>query len=253
MKVISYEIPVHRWVRQPMPWRLSGAGWSQGHPSRTPWRTCGRSSVSCSWSRSPTVSGGGGPWNDLSVRGTRQLLGNFRVVHFGWLVINPHTHTHAHFQSSSAAKAKFRTIFEKFLRILKKFGILWKRLKTVFEEFLWFLKLFNLQKCSKTMEICEHDRNCSATFAGVERIGTIFENFRKVFGNVRKTLSQYTYFGNGSNSFWGDGLQILRKVFGNLWKCSEITIIGKFADVIGIVRNCSQELKSILHVTCAIQ
>ena len=72
----------------------------------------------------------------------------------------------------------------------------------------------------------------------------VFKNFRKVFGSVRESSG---FFGKLRKRFKSNFQMFLRffKIFG---KSSEIfgsaEIFGKFLDVIGNVRNGSQELKS---------
>ena len=117
-----------------------------------------------------------------------------------------------------------------------------KRLKPVFEELKRFMKLLeNFGNSSKVFSRCFYD----------------FFNFRKIFGNVRKCSEMF-----GSIRKSSEILANLRKrfksnfqmflsflkfseIFGNLRKCSEIfgNHRKQFPDVIGNVRNGSQELK----------
>ena len=67
----------------------------------------------------------------------------------------------------------------------------------------------------------------------------------KIFGSVWKSLEIFDKLRKRFKVFFRSFYYFysLWKIFGNLRKCSKI--IGKFADVIGTVRNGSQELKSI--------
>ena len=101
-----------------------------------------------------------------------------------------------------------------------------KRFKPVFEELKRFIELLeNFGNSSKVIFRCSYD----------------FQNFRKIFGSVRKFSEN---FGNGSKVIFRCFYDFFnfRKIFGNLWKSLES--IGKFPDVIGNVRNGSQEFKS---------
>ena len=71
------------------------------------------------------------------------------------------------------------------------------------------------------------------------------ENLRKSSENLRKSSENLGKLQKRFKSNSSDVVMIFkncRKIFGNLRKCSEI--LGEFPDVIGNVRNGSQELKS---------
>ena len=113
--------------------------------------------------------------------------------------------------------------FGKTSEISANFRKLRKRFKPVFEELKRFIKLLeNFGKSSKVFSRCFYD-------------------FLKFSENLRKFSE---IFRNGSKLIFRCFYDFLnfRKIFGNLRKSSKI--FGKFPDVIGNVRNGSQELKS---------
>ena len=107
----------------------------------------------------------------------------------------------------------FRKIFGNLRNCSEIFGKFRERFKSNFQIFLWFFKIVG-----KSLEI----------FGSVRKPSEIFEKLRKRF---KSNFLMFLIF-----------LKIFGKIFGNLRKCSKI--IGKFPDVIGNVRNGSQELKS---------
>ena len=123
--------------------------------------------------------------------------------------------------------------FGKSSEISANFRKLRKRFKPVFEEHKRFMKLLeNFGNSSKVFSRCFYD------------FLKFSENLRKsseVFGNPRKFSEN---FGNGSKVIFRCFYNFL-KLSENVRECSDVfgNLRKRFSDVIGNVRNGSQELK----------
>ena len=117
----------------------------------------------------------------------------------------------------NSSKVTFRCFYDflKHSENLRKsseiFGKLGKRFKSNFQMFLGFFKIFG---------------KYSEKFGSVRKSSEILENGSKVIFRCFYDFLKLNF----------------RKIFGNLRKSSET--IGKFPNVIGNIRNGSQELKS---------